>query len=546
VFAAAARDAPIGLPVVCMNGIANRGCPRDTRATVDQSSRVGGRRRAAAVNFVFNYAGLLLNIAKGLVLVPVYLHFFSLATYGAWLASGNIMGILGLLDGGFTGVLLQRVSKDYGKRDYGSVARTVGSGLAVVVSLGTTVLLSGVVLSRFIPVLVNAEMASRHSISRAFVLESIGSAAYLAQASILGIPMAWQRMLGPNTIRITSQIIEIATIVVGITSGLGVVALGLATCVGGAAGLLFAMYYLVRTWRILSLPRPRLVRRDAVGLLATTAPVFLGRSAGLVASNSEATLISNLAGPASAAIFSLTDSVFKMAQSFVDPVAGSAFYGLAHMAGDKGVRETRGVLHEIVQLSTVITGLMVAGALAINQGFIKAWVGPDKLTGLPLVALLALSSILVIRTNLLGVVLMALGEITSTAWIGILDLVVRLPLMIVLIKCVGLVGVPVAVIASTLATSIWLMVRMVSRTLGLRGREAAGLQCQGMTSMVFCLALGCSTALLPLPRGWPALVGRTAWVGALLVSTALALSPVARTRLRAIARRWIVTRPRAA
>ena len=39
------------------------------------------RRRAAAINLLFNYGGTFVAIAKGILFVPMYLRHFSLSAY---------------------------------------------------------------------------------------------------------------------------------------------------------------------------------------------------------------------------------------------------------------------------------------------------------------------------------------------------------------------------------------------------------------------------------------------------------------------------------
>src|SRR4051812_36959075 len=87
------------------------------------------RRRAAVGNLIFNYAGLVLSVVKNIALVPLYLRHFDLSTYGVWLATGNLLGILGLVDGGFGVVLSQRLASAWGAGDRRRFAEVAGSGL---------------------------------------------------------------------------------------------------------------------------------------------------------------------------------------------------------------------------------------------------------------------------------------------------------------------------------------------------------------------------------------------------------------------------------
>ena len=60
----------------------------------------GGRRRAALLQLGSNYAGIAISMIKGLVLVPLIVSHLGLETYGAWLASGNLIMLVSAVEGG--------------------------------------------------------------------------------------------------------------------------------------------------------------------------------------------------------------------------------------------------------------------------------------------------------------------------------------------------------------------------------------------------------------------------------------------------------------
>lgn len=74
------------------------------------------KTKSSIINLLFNYANVSFVIINGLILVPLYLTYFSVGTYGSYLSSGNIVGMLGLLEGGMSYVLTQRLSNCYVKK----------------------------------------------------------------------------------------------------------------------------------------------------------------------------------------------------------------------------------------------------------------------------------------------------------------------------------------------------------------------------------------------------------------------------------------------
>ena len=64
---------------------------------------------ASLFNFLFNSTNSIVAIINGIVLVPIYFKFMSISTYGAWLATGNIVAMIGLMESGFASVITQKM-----------------------------------------------------------------------------------------------------------------------------------------------------------------------------------------------------------------------------------------------------------------------------------------------------------------------------------------------------------------------------------------------------------------------------------------------------
>lgn len=86
------------------------------------------RTRATIANLTFQYSSLVLGIIRGLVLVPLYLKFIDIKLYGAWLASGNVIVWLALMNPGLNELLRQQVAKFYGKKDWNNLGKVIGTG----------------------------------------------------------------------------------------------------------------------------------------------------------------------------------------------------------------------------------------------------------------------------------------------------------------------------------------------------------------------------------------------------------------------------------
>ena len=93
-------------------------------------------------NFIFQYGWVLTNIFNSLLLTPLYLKNIDTNALGVWWVTGNVLGLLILVDPGVGEVLQQRIAELRGRNQRGEVGKLIGSGY----SMSMIVLMISVVL----------------------------------------------------------------------------------------------------------------------------------------------------------------------------------------------------------------------------------------------------------------------------------------------------------------------------------------------------------------------------------------------------------------
>jgi len=107
-------------------------------------------RRTTKWNLFFHYVSIALALVSGVVLVPLYLRFIPLYLYGAWLATGNILAWLTVIDPGLSTVLQQRAGMAYGRRDVAELGSLLTGGVLLSGAIALLVLIAGLASSGFL------------------------------------------------------------------------------------------------------------------------------------------------------------------------------------------------------------------------------------------------------------------------------------------------------------------------------------------------------------------------------------------------------------
>ena len=100
-----------------------------------KSSHTPSRKRATILQALGGYVNTGIIILQGLLLMPLYIRYLGADTYGLWLASGGILGMLGLINFGISSMLVQRIASAYGKNDLDQAGAYFISGMVVYLSI---------------------------------------------------------------------------------------------------------------------------------------------------------------------------------------------------------------------------------------------------------------------------------------------------------------------------------------------------------------------------------------------------------------------------
>lgn len=480
------------------------------KADVGSNRPAAGRVRATIVTVLAAYLGSAITIVKGIVFLPLYLRTLGVDVYGAFLASANVVGMLGVVDFGLNSVLFQRLSAAWGAKDEGAFRRLTGAALVIVPALVTILVVASLSLAKYVPEFVRAPESIRSALVTTFVLTALGAGGSLAIVNLVAVVSAWQRTEIAAAVRLSGQIVEMIAIAAGLAGGLGVVALGLAAFIGSWVGLTVGITWTVIAWRKMNVGAPQLSRPVIMDLARTVAPMTASRIVLQVGSNAEVLLISRIVGPSMAAIYSITERIVRVATTFVSPIAGSVLSSLSHFVGERGVSAARRPIEELFAFWSLVAAVVWPSLLATNSDFTSLWVGRENYGGVALNATLCLAALLSARSFMASIVLTSLGSIAAVAWISVLEVVIRLPLLYLGLVGVGLVGMPAASAAASIL-SLFTYSYFINRDLQLRRWNRWRFQSTGFLAITACFLGGIVEAMtLPTAGTWPLLILKAA------------------------------------
>ncbi|HEX6913061.1 MAG TPA: oligosaccharide flippase family protein, partial [Longimicrobium sp.] len=392
------------------------------------------RRRGAVVMLVGGYANNLLLVVQGLVLVPLYLRHLGPETYGGWMASGDLLGWLAVLDMGIAGISVQRMAAAHGRGEHRSVGDYFGTGLAVQGLLVALLTVLAVLASPFVPAWVRLEGAAGTELAACFAVAGVATGLGLLGNVVTGLALSTQRMVFVNLAIFAAGVAQIAVtlVLLGQGRGLWALALGMLARTGLVLALAgaHAAYVLRHDLGVRARVRREVVR-ELGGLSTVSVLVMLGNT---LVGRSDAMLIALFHGPQTVTLYVLTRRAAEMLAMFLARIGGAVSPGFAHLVGSGERARAAAVMGQVGRLYFCAAVPALALYMALNRSFVELWVGPGHFAGQGLTVLVGLNVLLVGWAALVLSMSGAAGLIARAGMALFVEAVVRVGLALLLLR----------------------------------------------------------------------------------------------------------------
>ena len=494
------------------------------------------RRRATRLNLFFQYSSIGLTVLQGFALVPFYLRYIDGATYGAWLASGNIVAWLAVVDPGLGAVLQQRVARFLGQKAPRELGEAIGTGIIISLSIALLVFAAGLVLAPWVPMVTGASGSSGRSLTQAFALSCAAEAVLLVDLAIAAVLLGlMKRMVATGVSYLISTLLGVVATIVLLLNGYGLSSIPLGLLIRSVLLVLshgILLLYILRKELRLA-PRPSGAEfRNVIGMSAYT---WTARLANSLVGNVDALLISRYFGPAQVTSYVLTKRASEVLSQVVGRVGAAFSPAMAHAWGAGSSESLQIIALRLLRLATWLSLFGFAGYTALNREFLGLWVGPHLYGGLGLTVLLGVAAALLSVESVTSAILFAVGGTRASSTATATSAAGRFTVSLALL---ALGGGAWAIPFATLTVSAVVIVRINLPILGqtlvaqplafVREFLKAAIQAFPMVAV----GLAWSWWLAPFAgRSWATLLASCAALAAALVVALGAASPAFRAEL---------------
>lgn len=494
------------------------------------SARKRSRKAAAGWTLIFSYSQVAYAIIGGIFLVPLYLRFIPLELYGAWLATGNILSWLTVVDPGISTVIMQRVGRAYGSEALPDLVGYVKAGAILTGGITLIFLLFGVFVAGWVPAWIGfADNPMAKDLSHAFLLAVVGTSftffSYAFSAASLGILGS----VGPGMVTLISNFGSLLLTTVLLFAGYGVFAIAWALVFRGvftSLGYAGYLYYRLRGEQIeLRGSTPKL--KEMLGLLSFTS---LSRLGGVFARHMDAFLLARFLGPEIVPVFVLTRRGMNIFEVLLIRPANAMSASLSHLSGEAAREKVCTVVLRILRLNIWLLTLAGAGFLIFNESFIRLWVGADLYAGATVSAILCVVMVGRVLFSTMNVICQALGDIKNTSLAVFAHSLTTILCLFIGVKYFGLIGAAAAPLIGYSLIYIWYFPRAMRRVAGLTSADGLALVKEAGLVVAVASVVGLLFAAVS-PQSWNSFGAFVIVFAAVFAVSLIFLSKSARSEL---------------
>ena len=418
-------------------------------------------------NIVFNYISIILAVVNGLVIVPFYLKFIDHALFGAWLASGNILVWLTIIEPGVGEVLQQKVGSAYGAKDHTKVGLYIGSGIAISTAIAIVVAIACFLFQYLIAGILNLPSSiDIPQLLHAFTIAAMGTSLILLSYAFVGSNQGLQSSLGIGTILVVAQVISLVVNLVLLFKGYGLLSIAYSTLVRGigvTAGNIIYLLIRLKKERI-----PLLFEKKFfISFSKLFSYTFFSKISNTVVSNIDLILVARFVNPETVTMLELTRRPITIIQSFSNRISVAFMPAMAHLHGEGNIPRVRELFLNFAFIFSWASMFIIFGFVAFNKDLLNVWAGHSVYIGNPINILLCISLLFTSYTYNISNFTFALGNIKGNSFITIVKSISYVVLMIVLGYFFGIYGFLAASILSVLVSEAWYYPRTIASLLTL-------------------------------------------------------------------------------
>ena len=420
------------------------------------------RKRATIFQAVGGYINTGIIVVQGLLLIPLYLYYIEVHTYGLWLASGGILGMLSLMNFRISSILIQRIANAYGKQEHALAGAYFINGIVVYLFICLLFGMAGWGASMWVPSILGVAGDEAALLQNCFQLTVIAMTVGILNECLRSFSQALLRPVVPMVGMAIGRIVGIGVTVWMLFDSFGLWAIPMGTLAAELTILIVNLFNAVNLFRWLEF-KITLDYKIIKEYVKTSPLLIMATTGNTISQEAEPLLITIFLSPEVTTAYMITRKAADMVFRMLSVVAGSTMGSFSHLAGNADKEKIKDVVKKLLILSFFLGTIGFASYVATNEFFVSLWVGELFVLDPNIILFIGLGFFARNLRGLMGQFLYGLGDFNHTSKTILLEGTGRIILAMVLLRFFGVIGVPLACSIACLVTTFIMGIRLTNK-----------------------------------------------------------------------------------
>ena len=428
------------------------------------------RVRHIARNVLFNWFGMIANMAVGFFLAPFILHRLGDIAVGVWMMAISAVGYFGLLDLGMQSSVLRFVSKGHTQHDHLAASDAISAALWVRIQISALILLLSAGLAAVFPHLFKVPLpAALASDAREAVL-LIGAATAISMSIgvVGGVLSALNRYDLQNYASLAQTAIRVTGVVFVLRTGHGIVAIAVCELIATLVYNALLAWIARRLYPELRIQLNKPKRETLQRIWTYSSYAFLTTVAIRLVYQTDNFVVGTFVSAAAVTPYAYANTLSRYADQAVGAM-GATFVPAASTYEAAGDTNSLLMLYKHGTRATLAVSLPILITLIVRgPSFIGLWIGPQySHTSGTVLVILCIALLFSFANRTAGSIAFGIEKHKMSAIWAIGEGIANLALSIILVRWYGIYGVAIGTLVPSLVVHLVLWPSYVSKLVGL-------------------------------------------------------------------------------
>ena len=383
-------------------------------------------KKNITTHIFFNYYSIAFNVFWSIILIPFFLEYIDIKTYGFWLATGNVITLIAIFDPGISEVVRQKAGDLYGKKDNDTLIPLLWASIILSIIFAIIIMIIGYIFSFFIFDIINVnDITLLPPLKTSYFIALFSTCIMIVNFALNSFCIGIMSSLAQGLIFVISSLTSVFLIFYTLLNGYGIISIPLSLLSKSIFTFLLTLIYIYYRTNKEGFKNSFSINY-LKEILSASFTNFSGRLGILIITNLDSIIVARFLGPQFVVSLSIMKKIFEFFKMIFERTFVSFLPSINLLNGQNDFEKIKMLLNKIKPTLYLSLIFLITFTVIFNPLLITKWVGTNYYLNDFVNILLGFSTTVLILWFFMMNLLFTLGEIKYVSKINMIQSILTL------------------------------------------------------------------------------------------------------------------------